>query len=358
MNTFGHIFRLTSFGESHGPAMGGVIDGMPAGVPIDLAEIQRQLDRRRPGQSPLTTQRDESDDVEVLSGIFEGKTLGTPIGFIIRNKDVRSDDYEHLRNIYRPSHADYTCQMKYGVRDHRGGGRASARETASRVVAGAFAMQVLKKFDVSIKAYVSQIGDVALTAGYQQLDLSITDNNDVKCPDGAVAEQMVAVINEARSHGDTLGGRVTCVVQGVRPGLGEPVAGRLDAELASAMMSIPSAKAFSLGLGAAMSSMRGSEALDPFERGDYGQVQLRHNYSGGILGGISTGDDIYFDVAFKPVPTLMQEMPAIDCDAQPVTIAPRGRHDVCVVPRAVPIVESMAAMVLLDNLLLDKCSRV
>ena len=358
MNTFGHIFRLTSFGESHGPAMGGVIDGMPAGVPIDLAEIQRQVNRRRPGQSLLTTQRDESDTVEVLSGIFEGKTLGTPIGFIVRNKDVRIEDYEYIRNVYRPSHADYTYQMKYGIRDHRGGGRASARETVSRVVAGAFAMQVLKKFDIGIRAYVSQIGEVALKVGFQQLDLSQIDNNDVRCPDGDVAKQMVTAINEARSHGDTLGGRVTCVVHGVRPGLGEPVAGRLDAELASAMMSIPSAKAFSLGLGAAMASMCGSEALDPFERGDYGQVQLRYNYSGGILGGISTGDDIYFDVAFKPVPTLMQEMPAIDNDAQPVTIVPRGRHDVCVVPRAVPIVESMAAMALLDSLLLDKCSRV
>ena len=356
MNTFGRIYRLTSFGESHGPAMGGVIDGMPSGVPIDLDEIQRALDRRRPGASALVTKRAEADRLEILSGLLDGKTLGTPIGFIVRNTDARSADYEQLRDVYRPSHADFTYQMKYGIRDHRGGGRASARETLSRVVAGAFAMQVLKKRGVEIKAYVSQVGNVELRTPYRQLDLSAVDKNKVRCPDSVAASRMKAAIIEARDQGDTLGGRVTCVVSGVRTGLGEPVAGRLDAELAAAMMSIPAAKAFSLGAGIDMASMKGSEARDPFVVGDYGQVCLEKNHSGGILGGISTGDDIYFDVYFKPVPTLMREVTTLNAAAQAVTIHPHGRHDVCVVPRAVPVVEAMASMVILDAELLARAA--
>ena len=356
MNTFGRIYRLTSFGESHGPAMGGVIDGMPSGAAIDIDEVQRYVSRRSPVDMSHSTSRREVDQVEILSGIFESKTLGTPIGFVVRNNDARSDDYESLRNIYRPSHADYTYQMKYGIRDHRGGGRASARETVSRMVAGALAMQVLKQYGVKIAAYVSRIGDVALIEG-DSIDLSQIDNSAVRCPNIAVSQRMIETVAQAREQGDTLGGMVHCVMSGVRHGLGEPVFGKLDAVLASAMMSIPAAKAFSIGKGMEFAKMKGHEAIDSFEVGDYGEIRLRDNKSSGILGGISTGDDIYFDVAFKPVATMMREIQAIDCDGKPVTIEPHGRHDVCVAPRAVPIVEAMAAMVVLDALLIDKAGR-
>ena len=357
MNTLGRIYRLTSFGESHGPAMGGVIDGMPSGVEIDFAEVQQFVSRRSPVSAAHSTERRESDRVEFLSGFFEGKTLGTPIGFVIRNNDAHSNDYETLRNVYRPSHADYPYQMKYGIRDHRGGGRASARETVSRMVGGALAIQVLKQYGVKITAYVSRIGDVAIEEG-AEIDLSQTDNSVVRCPDVAASQRMIDAVAQAREQGDTLGGMVHCVMSGVRHGLGEPVFGKLDAILASAMMSIPAAKAFGLGKGMAFAQMRGSEAIDYFEVGDYGEIKLRDNNSGGILGGISTGDDIHFDVAFKPVATMMREIQAIDSNGNTVAIEPHGRHDVCVAPRAVPIVEAMAAMVLLDALLIDKAGRI
>ena len=357
MNSFGRIYRLTSFGESHGPAMGGVIDGMPSGVEVSFDEVQRFVSRRSPVSAAHSTERIESDSVEFLSGFFEGKTLGTPIGFVIRNNDVRSNDYSALRDVYRPSHADYTYQMKYGIRDHRGGGRASARETVSRMVGGALAMQVLKQYGVKITAYVSRIGDVAIGDG-DEIDLSQIDNSVVRCPNATVSQHMIDAVAQAREQGDTLGGMVHCVLSGVRHGLGEPVFGKLEAELASAMMSIPAAKAFGLGKGMAFAQMCGSEAIDYFEVGDYGEIKLRDNNSGGILGGITTGDDIYFDVAFKPVATMMREMETIDSDGNLMTIKPCGRHDVCVVPRAVPVVESMAAMVLLDAILIDKAAHL
>lgn len=356
-NTFGHLYRLTSFGESHGPAMGGIIDGMPAGVTIDLERIQYMLNRRRPGQlSETSSPRNESDTLEVLSGIFEGRTLGTPIGFIVRNENARSADYDELRHVFRPSHADYTYQMKYGIRDHRGGGRASGRETVSRVVAGAFALQVLQEMDVQVKAYISQIGPINLTDRYTINDLGSLEANALPCPDHEVTQEMMKCLTVAREQGDSLGGKITCVASGLRPGLGEPVFGKLDAALAAAMMSIPAAKAFAIGDGMEMASRKGSEVLDLFAVNEYGGIELPANHSGGVLGGISTGDDIVCDVWFKPVPTLMCEINAIDDNAHPVTIKPHGRHDVCVVPRAVPVVEAMAAMVILDNLLLSKAT--
>lgn len=350
MNTIGHIYRLTSFGESHGPAMGGVIDGMPAGVTLDLDEVQRYVNRRTPTTHSHSTQRHETDQVEFLSGIFEGKTLGTPIGFIVRNLDAHSSDYDDLRTTFRPSHADFTYQMKYGTRDHRGGGRASARETVSRVVAGAIAMQVLKAQGIGITAFTTRIGSVALTDN-DDINLSAIDNNALRCPNEHTYHKMAAEVEQARAQGDTLGGVVRCIATGVRAGLGEPTFGRLDAALAHAMMSIPAARAFNLGHGMQMAAMRGSEAIDHFIVGNYGDVHLLENHSGGVLGGISTGDDIYFDVAFKPIATMMRPIESIDINAREVTITPRGRHDVCVVPRAVPIVEAMTAITLLDMLL-------
>ncbi len=355
MNTFGSIYRLTSFGESHGPAMGGVVDGMPSGVKIDFDEVQRYVGRRSPDRSSHSTKRREADRVEFLSGFMDGVTLGTPIGFIVRNTDAHSADYDALRNVYRPGHADYTYQMKYGIRDHRGGGRASARETVSRMVAGALAMQVLKQRGVKITAYVTSIGDVSLPEG-TSVDLSLADKTAVRCPDLETASRMEKLIMSAVKSGDTLGGTVRCVMSGVPVGLGEPVFGKLDAVLASAMMSIPAVKAVGVGQGARLASQKGSEAIDRFEVGAYGDIRLRDNKCGGVLGGISTGDDIYLDVAFKPVATMMRPIESVDVDAQLVTIEPRGRHDVCVVPRAVPVVEAMAAMVLLDQLLLSRAT--
>lgn len=355
-NTFGNIFRLTSFGESHGPAMGGVIDGMPAGLEVDLQLVQHMVDLRRPGQSSAVSQRDEADKVEVLSGIFEGRTLGTPIGFVVRNHDARSEDYEHLRDVYRPSHADYAWQAKYGLRDHRGGGRASARETVSRVVAGAFAQQALGQLGMQVLAYTTHIGQVGLSPG-AELNWNETWRNAVRCPDPTIAQRMEDAIDQARAEGDTLGGMVCCAVMGVPPGLGEPVFGKLNASLAQAMMSIPAAKSFDMGAGRSLTTMHGSETLDTMHAVDGGLV-YEHNFSGGIQGGISNGNNIFMEVGFKPVATVMQDVSTIDIHGNPVTIHPRGRHDVCVVPRAVPVVQAMAAMVMLDHYLLSKTNHL
>lgn len=358
MNTFGKIFTVTSFGESHGPAVGGVIDGMPAGVEIDLAEVQRELDRRKPGQSAITTARCEDDRVEVLSGLFEGTTTGAPVGFIIRNRNQNSADYDKLRDVFRPSHADYTYTAKYGIRDHRGGGRSSARETAVRVVAGAFAKQALAKLGVKIAAFTSQVGPIELAKPYCQLDLSLTESNAVRCPDRETAAEMETLILKVKSAGDTVGGVVSCVISGLKPGVGEPVFGRLSARLAEAMMNINAAKGFEYGMGFAGASRFGSEMNDSFFTDAAGAVRTVTNNSGGIQGGISNGEDIYFRVAFKPVATLLRDIETIDTEGRKVVLNPGGRHDPCVVPRAVPVVEAMAAITILDSYLLSLTSRL
>ena len=352
MNTFGEIFRLTTFGESHGPAIGGVIDGMPAGISIDLSVVQHELDRRRPGQSALTTPRKESDRVEILSGLFEGKTTGTPIGFIIRNENQHSADYDNLRDVFRPSHADYTYYNKYGIRDHRGGGRASARETAARCVAGAFAKIALQTQGISVKAYTSQVGGIALAGTYKDYDLNAIESNAVRCPDAATAEKMADLIKSVKVEGDTIGGIITGVITGVPVGVGEPVFGKLHAALGAAMLSINAAKGFDYGSGFEGVAQRGSKQNDLFVADGEGHVHTLTNNRGGIQGGISNGEDIYFRVAFKPVATLLREQATIDKEGHAATIKARGRHDACVLPRAVPVVESMAAMTLLDYLLL------
>ena len=352
MNTFGEIFRLTTFGESHGPAIGGVIDGMPAGISIDLDLVQCELDRRRPGQSALTTPRKESDRVEILSGLFEGKTTGTPIGFIIRNENQHSADYDNLRDVFRPSHADYTYYNKYGIRDHRGGGRASARETAARCVAGAFAKIALQTQGISVKAYTSQVGGIALPGTYKDYDLNAIESNAVRCPDAATAEKMADLIKSVKAEGDTIGGIITGVITGVPVGVGEPVFGKLHAALGAAMLSINAAKGFDYGSGFEGGTQRGSEQNDLFVTDNEGHVHTLTNNSGGIQGGISNGEDIYFRVAFKPVATLLREQATIDKEGHAATVKARGRHDACVLPRAVPVVESMAAVTLLDYLLI------
>lgn len=357
-NSFGHIFRLTSFGESHGPAIGGVIDGMPAGITVDMDFIQNELNRRRPGQSQLTTARKEADELEVLSGVFEGKTTGQPIGFIVRNQNQHSDDYENLRNVFRPSHADFTYWHKYGIRDHRGGGRSSARETISRVVAGAFAKLVLRELGITIQAYTQQVGDIALTGTYNDYDLDQTESNDVRCPDSATAQRMADLIGKVKAEGDTIGGVIACVVKGCPIGLGEPVFGKLQAELAHAMLSINAAKGFEYGMGFAGVTQRGSEQNDIFMPDEDGGITTRTNRSGGIQGGISNGQDIYFRVAFKPVATLLREQETVNIEGEPTLLHARGRHDACVLPRAVPIVEAMAAITLIDNYLLNKTTRL
>ena len=352
MNTFGEIFRLTTFGESHGPAIGGVIDGMPSGISIDLGVVQHELDRRRPGQSALTTPRKESDRVEILSGLFEGKTTGTPIGFIIRNENQHSADYDNLCDVFRPSHADYTYYNKYGIRDHRGGGRASARETAARCVAGAFAKIALQTQGIDVKAYTSQVGGIALPGTYKDYDLNAIESNAVRCPDAATAEKMADLIKSVKAEGDTIGGIITGVITGVPVGVGEPVFGKLHAALGAAMLSINAAKGFDYGSGFEGVAQRGSEQNDQFVADGEGHVHTLTNNSGGIQGGISNGEDIYFRVAFKPVATLLREQATIDKEGHAATVKARGRHDACVLPRAVPVVESMAAMTLLDYLLL------
>ncbi len=351
-NTFGNIFRLTTFGESHGKAIGGVIDGCPAGLQLDVVAIQTDLNRRKPGQSEIVTQRKEPDEVNFLSGIFEGVTTGTPIGFTIENADQKSKDYSHIKDAYRPSHADYTYDKKYGIRDYRGGGRSSARETACRVVAGAVAKQLLK--DIKINAFTSSVGDIFVNKPYQDLDFNKTEANLVRCPDEAVAERMIARIKEIRKQGDTIGGTITCVLQNVPVGLGEPVFDKLHAELGKAMLSINAVKGFEYGSGFCGVSMKGSEHNDLFNADGTTQTNL----SGGIQGGISNGMDIYFRVAFKPVSTIMQKQKTLDKYGNIVEIQGRGRHDPCVVPRAVPIVEAMAALVIADYYLLNKTSKL
>lgn len=352
MNTFGTIFRLTSFGESHGAAVGGVIDGCPPGLDIDMDFIQSELDRRRPGQSRITTPRKESDKVEFLSGIFENKTTGAPIGFLVRNENQQSSDYDNIKEAFRPSHADFTYQQKYGVRDYRGGGRSSARETIARVVAGAVAKLYLKHLNIDIRAYTSQVGNIALENDYRIYDLSRIEDNFVRCPDPEMAERMIRLIQEVRTQGDTIGGIVTCVVKGAPVGLGEPVFGKLHAMLASAMLSINAAKGFEYGSGFNVAE-RGSEMNDPFYN-DNGKVSTRTNHSGGILAGISNGQDIYFRVAFKAVSTILREQNTVDIHGNDTVIKARGRHDPCVLPRAVPIVEAMAAITLMDAYLLSR----
>ena len=346
-NTIGKIFTLTTFGESHGPALGGVIDGCPAGITIDFDQIQLELNRRKPGQSKIVTQRKEPDEVEFLSGIFEGKTTGASIGFIIRNANQKSKDYNHIKDVYRPSHADYTYDKKYGHRDYRGGGRTSARETVNWVVAGAIAKQVIKSIDIN--AYTSSVGDLFLEKPYQDLDFKLTESNIVRCPDTEIAEQMIAKIDAVRKEGDTIGGTVTCVLKNVPLGLGEPVFDKLHAQLGKAMLSINAVKGFEYGSGFCGAKMKGSEHNDIFNADGSTQTNL----SGGIQGGISNGMDIYFRVAFKPVATIMQEQDTINSKGETVKMMGKGRHDPCVVPRAVPIVEALSAMVLLDCMLIN-----
>jgi chorismate synthase len=345
-NTFGTKFTLTTFGESHGPAIGGVIDGCPPGIALDMDAIQYELNRRRPGQSAIVTQRKEPDEVEFFSGIFEGKTTGVPIGFAVKNTNQKSDDYSHIKEVYRPSHADYTYDKKYGIRDYRGGGRSSARETISRVVGGAIAKQVVP--EVKINAFVSSVGDIFIDKPYQALDFSLTESNAVRCPDTATAAKMEDYIKEIRKQGDTVGGTITCVIQNVPVGLGEPVFDKLHAELGKAMLSINAVKGFEYGSGFCGARMKGSEHNDLFNP----DGSTRSNLSGGIQGGISNGMDIYFRVAFKPVATIMQEQETIDNNGNLVAMQGRGRHDPCVVPRAVPIVEAMAALVIADFFLM------
>lgn len=356
MNTFGTLFRLTSFGESHGAAIGGVIDGMPAGIGIDTDFIQNELNRRRPGQSAIVSARNETDRIEILSGVFEGKSTGTPIGFIVRNETQRSDDYDNLRHAFRPSHADYTYTQKYGLRDHRGGGRASARETIARCVAGAFAKLALKQIGIDIKAYTSQVGGLALPHDHSAYDLDTIETNAVRCPDREMAKKMETLIAEVKAEGDTIGGVITGVIRHVPAGIGEPVFGKLHADLGAAMLSIPAAKGFEYGMGFAGVQYRGSQKNDRFEcRG--GRISTRTNHSGGIQGGISNGEEIYFRVAFKPVATLLQETETVDDRGNAITLQARGRHDACVLPRAVPVVEAMAAIVVLDHYLRAEANR-
>ena len=353
-NTYGNIFTLTSFGESHGEAVGGVVDGMPAGIDIDLDFIQADLDRRRPGQSAITTSRKEADKVELLSGVFEGKSTGCPIGFVVRNTNQHSQDYENMRNVFRPSHADYTYTTKYGVRDHRGGGRSSARITISRCVAGALAKLALRQIGVSVTAYTSQVGDIAIDPDYRHHDFSKIETNAVRCPDVEAAAKMEKLIAEVKGQGDTVGGIITCVVKGCPVGLGEPEFGKLHAALGSAMLGINAVKGFEYGAGFACVNRRGSELNDVFTEG----FRTTSNNSGGIQGGISNGEDIYFRVAFKPVATLLMEQQTVDKDGNSTKLTARGRHDPCVLPRAVPIVEAMAAMTILDYYLLSKTVRM
>jgi chorismate synthase len=358
MNTFGNIFRLTSFGESHGAAVGGVIDGCPAGLTVDVDFVQKELNRRKPGQSDFTTPRKEDDAVEFLSGIYRGKTTGMPVGFIVRNNNPHSPDYDNLKDVYRPSHADYTYQTKYGHRDHRGGGRSSARETIARCVAGAIARLALKDLGVSITAYTSQAGNIRLDKPYADLDFDRIEQNPVRCPDPDTAEKMMRLIGDARLEGDTVGGVISCVCRGVPAGWGEPVSSKLHAALGSAMLSINAAKGFEYGMGFDGVQYRGSEVNDAFYRTAEGKIATKTNYSGGIQGGISNGEDICFRVAFKPIPTLLKEQDTVNICAEEVKLKAGGRHDSCVLPRAVPIVEAMAAMVLLDYRLLAQTTSI
>lgn len=353
MNTFGQIFRLTTFGESHGEAIGGVVDGMPAGIDIDLEFIQQELNRRRPGQSKITTSRQEADQVELLSGVFEGKSTGCPIGFIVRNTNQHSQDYENMRCLFRPSHADYTYYNKYGIRDHRGGGRSSARITISRCVGGALAKLALRQMGVSVHAYTSQVGPIALDRDYKRYDLSLTETNAVRCPDQEKAQEMEELITQVKAEGDTIGGVITCIIKGCPIGVGEPEFGKLHAALGSAMLSINAVKGFEYGEGFDGVTARGSEQNDVF-LSENGLITTKTNHSGGIQGGISNGQDIYCRIAFKPVATILTEQDTVDIEGNATTLTAKGRHDPCVLPRAVPIVEAMGAMTILDNILLKR----
>jgi chorismate synthase len=357
MNSYGKIFRITTFGESHGTAVGVIIDGCPSGLSIDINFIQAELDRRRPGQSKITTQRQEGDKVEVLSGIFEGKSQGTPITLAVWNEDQRSKDYSHIADKFRPSHADYTYQMKYGTRDYRGGGRSSARETLARVAAGAVAKQFLTTLGIKITAYVSQVGHLQLENDYAKYNFEEIENNIVRCPEPSMAEKMIALIDETRKNRDTIGGVVTCVIQGTPVGLGEPAFDKLHAELGKAMLSINAVKGFEYGSGFEGVKMYGSQHNDLFYTSEDGRIRTKTNHSGGIQGGISNGEDIYFRVAFKPVATIMQDQESVSETGESVIVSGKGRHDPCVVPRAVPIVEAMAALVIADFYLRNKISQ-
>ena len=351
-NTFGKLFKLTTFGESHGEALGGIIDGCPAGIELNFEAIQHEMQRRKPGQSSIVTQRKEADEVQFLSGIFEGKTTGTPIGFIIPNTNQKSEDYSHIKDSYRPSHADYVYEKKYGIRDYRGGGRSSARETASRVVGGAVAKQIIP--EIRINAFVSSVGEIFIDKPYQDLDFSLTESTAVRCPDLATAEKMETYIKEIKKQGDTVGGTVTCIIQNVPIGLGEPVFDKLHAELGKAMLSINAVKGFELGSGFCGARMKGSDHNDLYNT----DGTTKTNLSGGIQGGISNGMDIYFRVAFKPVATLIQKQEVLTKTGELIEQQGKGRHDPCVVPRAVPIVEAMAALVVADYVLLNKASNI
>ncbi len=355
-NSFGRLFRITTFGESHGAAIGCIVDGCPAGVNIDEEFIQSELARRKPGQSKITTQRQEEDRCKILSGVFEGTSTGTPIAIVIENQDQRSKDYSHIAETFRPSHADYTYDVKYGVRDYRGGGRSSARETAARVAAGAIAKLLLKEFGLDVRAYVSQVGEIKAPP-YNTLDLSQTESNIVRCPHTETAEKMISLIDQVRLDRDTIGGVVTCIVKNVPAGLGEPVFGKLHADLGSAMLGINAVKGFEYGSGFAGVTLRGSGHNDEFYN-DGERIRTRTNHSGGIQGGISNGEDIYFNVAFKPVATIMQDQNTVDKSGNETIVSGKGRHDPCVLPRAVPIVEAMAALVLADHMLLNRSSKI
>ncbi len=356
-NTFGNIFTLTTYGESHGAAVGGVVDGYPAGIEIDLEFIQHELNRRRPGQSHITTSRNEQDQVELLSGVFEGKSTGAPIGFMVRNTSQRSRDYDNMRDLFRPSHADYTYYNKYGIRDHRGGGRSSARITIARCVGGALAKLALRKLGVSVTAYTSQVGDICLDKDYRLYDLSRIEENVVRCPDAETAKRMEDLIAAVKADGDTIGGVITCVIQGCPIGLGEPEFGKLHAQLGAAMLGINAVKGFEYGEGFDGVNQRGSEQNDSFVVKE-GKTHTLTNHSGGIQGGISNGEDIYFRVAFKPVATIMKQQQTVNLEGKETTFTAQGRHDPCVLPRAVPVVEAMAAMVILDNYLLNKSAQL
>lgn len=356
-NTFGNLYRLTSFGESHGKGIGGVIDGFPSGIVIDMDFIQSELRRRRPGQSSITTPRKEDDEVEILSGIYEGVSTGCPIGFVVWNKNQHSSDYDNLKDVFRPSHADYTYTMKYGHRDHRGGGRSSARETIARVVAGAFAKLALQQLGIQITAYTSQVGPLKLDKPYSAYDLTSIEANPVRCPDQELAKEMADFIFKTKGEGNTIGGTISCVIQGCPIGLGQPVFGKLHAALGHAMLTINAVKGFEYGQGFHNMEMYGSEQNDLFYNNN-GKIAFRTNRSGGIQGGISNGEDIYFTVAFKPVATVLMEQPTVNKDGQEMMLKARGRHDACVLPRAVPIVEAMAAMTVLDYYLMNNATRL
>ena len=357
-NSFGKVFKVTTFGESHGKGLGLIIDGCPAGLAIDEAFIQAELARRRPGQSKIVTQRKEPDTVQILSGVFEGKATGTPIGMIIMNKDQKSKDYSHIADKFRPSHADFTYQEKYGLRDYRGGGRSSARETAARVAAGAIAKLFLQSQGIQIAAYVSQVGLIKVQQPYQELDLSQVESTPVRCPDLAVAEEMIQLIQQVRKAGDTIGGVVAGIVQGCPSGLGEPAFDKLHADLGKAMLSINACKGFEYGSGFDGVSQRGSVHNDPFYKAADGSIKTKTNFSGGIQGGISNGMDIYFRVAFKPVATIVAAQESVNMEGEQVEVTGKGRHDPCVLPRAVPIVEAMSALVIADHLLRQRMTRL